>query len=452
MHRIEGLRLHGVGPFKDLELKFPKKPEGSTKATLHLFTGQNGTGKTTLLYAIANMIDWQSGRGRLLTPRFAAADSYAQVLINNFDYYLTPQQATNEIPEFLPIERSVRHTMFVNHPWGCIYGREQEHSDFQNISNEAQSRAGYNPQNTLPGVNFSWALFGYSGARILGYSPLSGIQEITTSPFQGALFAVKKEPNQLVQWIANLESKSALYRQKGDSEKADRILRTLRTIEKAVSDITEKSVRFSMDIDPLIVFFEVDDVQLTFELLPEGLKSILSWMADLLMRLDRIPWEGDASILERSFFLFLDEVDVHLHPAWQRKILAVTQKLFPNATIFATTHSPFVVGSVDEGTIYRFDLDKKGLAYLSGTHQALPGRSVELILEEVFGISDQFDDATEMELSRLRELRETVLQSKGGEGYDEWESLLDRLDMMGVEVAAIAARERRQMVRLLERT
>ena len=85
-------------------------------------------------------------------------------------------------------------------------------------------------------------------------------------------------------------------------------------------------------------------------LLPDGLKSIVSRIADLLMRLDRIPWVDDTPPMKRPFLL-LDEVDIHLHPSWQRKVLPIVQRMFPNAQIIASTHSPFVVASADDARI-----------------------------------------------------------------------------------------------------
>lgn len=62
-----------------------------------------------------------------------------------------------------------------------------------------------------------------------------------------------------------------------------------------------------------------------FDVLPDGLKSIISWVADLLMRMDRIEWVDDRDVFEREFILLLDEVDIHLHPSWQRKILSLSK-------------------------------------------------------------------------------------------------------------------------------
>jgi hypothetical protein len=44
------------------------------------------------------------------------------------------------------------------------------------------------------------------------------------------------------------------------------------------------------------------------------------------MRLDRIPWHNNTPVLQRQFLLLLDEIDIHLHPAWQRKVLPLVQR------------------------------------------------------------------------------------------------------------------------------
>ena len=71
------------------------------------------------------------------------------------------------------------------------------------------------------------------------------------------------------------------------------------------------------------------------------------------MRLDAIPWENKSiPITEQKIFLFLDEIEVHLHPTWQYKILGIINNLLPNAQIFISTHSPFIINSIDNAKIY----------------------------------------------------------------------------------------------------
>lgn len=52
------------------------------------------------------------------------------------------------------------------------------------------------------------------------------------------------------------------------------------------------------------------------------------------------PMEGEGIVL-------IDEIELHMHPSWQRRILGVLKQLFPNVQFIITTHSPQVLGSVD---------------------------------------------------------------------------------------------------------
>ena len=74
MFRIEAIELHGIGPFQELTLEFPEKKQGSDLAELHVLTGQNGTGKTTILYALAATMDLR--RQELLASRWRDATSW----------------------------------------------------------------------------------------------------------------------------------------------------------------------------------------------------------------------------------------------------------------------------------------------------------------------------------------------------------------------------------------
>jgi len=86
------------------------------------------------------------------------------------------------------------------------------------------------------------------------------------------------------------------------------------------------------------VTIKINNENLEIDILPDGLKSIISWITDLFIRMERIPWTDHNNILDKHFILLLDEIEIHLHPSWQRKILPVVQSLFKNAQIFIATH------------------------------------------------------------------------------------------------------------------
>jgi hypothetical protein len=183
-----------------------------------------------------------------------------------------------------------------------------------------------------------------------------------------------------------------------------------------------------------------------FDTLPDGLKSIISWVADLSLRLEAIPWQQqECDVFSHPIILLLDEVDIHLHPKWQRRILPAIQTLLPNAQIFVSTHSPFVVGSVEDAWVYRLPEAGQGNGIIEGV-QSGAGKSYRLILDEVFGIDDEFDIATEALFDEFYRLKDAFMKNHQGR-----ENLLDsanKLALRGEEAASIVSRELRQIARV----
>jgi predicted ATP-binding protein involved in virulence len=201
---------------------------------------------------------------------------------------------------------------------------------------------------------YSFVLFAYSGYRQVSNAQINGIQEINEHPLNGALqFQRASEPQILLQWIANTIAAEAIAVAQKEQEEAANRRKSIAMLEEAISSIIQKKIAFRLETKPYSVRIELEGERLDFNQLPDGLKSIISWLGDLLMRMDRLAWKDDTPALERNFILFLDEIEVHLHPDWQRKILPAIQFLFPNAQIFISTHSPFVVGSVDDAWVYK---------------------------------------------------------------------------------------------------
>ncbi len=80
--------------------------------------------------------------------------------------------------------------------------------------------------------------------------------------------------------------------------------------------------------------------------LSDGYKSTLSWVLDLTRRLcDAFPpdkFPDLESPLHAPGVVLVDEIDLHLHPRWQRKVVEMIRSTFPNIQFIVTTHSPFV--------------------------------------------------------------------------------------------------------------
>ena len=300
------------------------------------------------------------------------------------------------------------------------------------------------------GAPMSFAAFAYSGSRSVMEHSIATIEEPSDGPLAQSLsFDKTVDAKRLAQWLSATFAKRALARERANSEDVQRFGGSIERIEEAVSEVAGGAVRLGIDYKPRFrIIVERHGKVIDLDLLPDGLKSILSWVADLLMRLDRIPWHPETSPLERPFALLLDEIDIHLHPSWQRKILPLVQRLFPRAQVFLTTHSPFVVSSVSDAWVYPLDVDENGNATLLPPVESQAGTSFRAVVRGIFGVEEEFDEETEAGFAEFYALRERVLKGET-DRLSDLGALAARLATRGIEVRDIVGSEMSRITRRL---
>jgi hypothetical protein len=89
--------------------------------------------------------------------------------------------------------------------------------------------------------------------------------------------------------------------------------------------------------------------------LSDGYQSMLAWIADLL---GHAFLEGDANVQASTLrgIVLLDEIDLHLHPSWQRRLVPLLKQVFPQLQFIVTTHSPLVLAGFEQDEIVRLRL------------------------------------------------------------------------------------------------
>lgn len=119
------------------------------------------------------------------------------------------------------------------------------------------------------------------------------------------------------------------------------------------------------------------------EQLSDGEKNLIALVGDIARRLSianpnsKEPLKGDGIIL-------IDEVDLHLHPSWQRLIIPKLTYLFPNCQFFITTHSPQVLGHVKPDNIFLLNNKDNVLTYSKPEESY--GKNTDRILEDILGV------------------------------------------------------------------
>ena len=133
----------------------------------------------------------------------------------------------------------------------------------------------------------------------------------------------------------------------------DRQLECVRSVIcEMLEDITEIKVKRS----PVRMVAVKNGVEYRIEQLSDGEKCTLALLGDLARRI-AIANPMRENPLEGEGVVMIDEIDLHMHPSWQRKILGLLKKKFPNIQFLITTHSPQVIGEVDSSyNLYRLTM------------------------------------------------------------------------------------------------
>ena len=162
--------------------------------------------------------------------------------------------------------------------------------------------------------------------------------------------------------------------------------------------------------------------------LSDGERGVLALVLDIARRLSQANPSLDDPLTEGHAIVLIDEIDLHLHPKWQRQIVHNLTKTFPQCQFIATTHSPQVIGEVPHE---RIQIMAGGEVY-SPTHSF--GVDSSRVLEEIM---DADPRATEVE-----QLLTAVSQEVGKQRYDNARELLaqlvDRLGESDPEVTRIS--------------
>lgn len=134
-----------------------------------------------------------------------------------------------------------------------------------------------------------------------------------------------------------------------------------------------------------------------FTQLSDGYSAAIRIVADLLMRMDQNWLMNNKTLtLDTEGIVLIDEVETHLHLELQRNILPFLTKMFPRVQFIVTTHSPFVVNSLDNTVIY--DLENHTMVKNGLTNVTYSG-----IVEGYFR-ADELSEVLRSKFERYKEL------------------------------------------------
>jgi AAA domain, putative AbiEii toxin, Type IV TA system len=387
---LENVRAFGIS--QSLEL-FDK--DGNI-SRWNLILGENGVGKTTLLHALAVMRPFpasveKSGDAGTPTLSTARISEYENEEIMHFvrrggpgKTTMTAMLETNE-GRTLTVGVEIRGTI-----------RELEKVEFQEVDYALRSEGPL--------------VIGYGAGRHVGHRNLAEVakRDATKSLFSDAIDLYDAE--ELMEKLAY----AAEIDPEGEHGAHTRRFARLKNVVAALlPDLKAESIEFRgprisvLDPDQSGVHVRTPSGVTPLADLSLGYQTMFAWTVDLAWRLfNGFPDSPDP--LSESAIVLIDEVDLHLHPRWQRKLARHLLTHFPNVQFIATTHSPVTAQeTLSEGgnvAVVRWEHDEAHIL----NRPIPPGewRYDQLLASELFGFgSDRSQEAEGKLYERLALIR-----------------------------------------------
>ena len=196
-------------------------------------------------------------------------------------------------------------------------------------------------------------------------------------------YSIDENPrDNLVKYLLDLKMTQALSATNGKYEKATDIQRWFDNFEKLLQKIFENK-QLKLEFDEETFKFSIKEPKkeaYDFNSLSSGYAAILDIVVDLMIRMEKQT--------NRTFqydipgIVLIDEIETHLHLELQKKIMELLTTMFPNVQFIVSTHSPFILNSLENVVIY--DLEQKTLV---NSDTGLSNIPYDGIVEGYFGAS-----------------------------------------------------------------
>lgn len=169
-----------------------------------------------------------------------------------------------------------------------------------------------------------------------------------------------------------------------------------RALGQFMPEFTDLTVRRS----PLRMEVKKDGQRLTVNQLSDGEKCLMAMVGDLARRLALANPER-ANPLEGTGIVLIDEIDLHLHPQWQRLVVPKLREVFQNCQFLISTHSPHVITHVQPENLFMLHLTDTGL--IAERPSESYGKNVDRILEDLMDLQTTRPNVVNEALQRIYE-------------------------------------------------
>lgn len=400
---------------------------------MNVFAGKNGSGKTTLLEASCVILGAYLSAFKTYVPsRFgfniSPDDPHLKTQISEDKAVLT----TGGIPQY-PCEVSCK----------VVWEHHDNIIEFHKVLFKADGRTKFDGPNPMQPTVVEWEkkiaqashldeeqifplVLYLSSARLWNEKKSSSQSERVfsrTEAYTNCLNA-KHGTDLAFEYIRQLRS-VAIEENNGESYAAyDAILNAVNVAFQEELNADEQvifSTRYGKDI---VALKQKDGTVIPFTTLSDGYRNVIKIILDIATRMCILnPYLKGEALKKTPGVVVIDEIDLSLHPTWQKRIVGILKELFPKIQFICATHSPFIIQSLEADELITLDRDEKPSA------DEYSGESIEDIAEDIMGVEmPQYSDKKIKMFDAAQKFYEAL---KNGTSVDEIEAL--RQDLVRLE-------------------
>lgn len=199
---------------------------------------------------------------------------------------------------------------------------------------------------------------------------------------------------------------------------------SLEACRAAILSCIPDATKVWFDVQQDALLLETNGRIQSFSNLSDGFRNMLAMVADIAVRCATLnPHLGAHAALQTPGIVLIDEIDLHLHPRWQRRVVGDLLKAFPKVQFVATTHSPFIIQSLPP-------IDGVRLINLDAPahDQPFANQSLEDIAESVQDVEMPQRSQRWQSMLKAAEEYYAVLRDAKGKTPDDVARLKNRLD------------------------
>ncbi|UCG12454.1 MAG: AAA family ATPase [Deltaproteobacteria bacterium] len=366
---LKNIRIENLRCLVDAEVSFETEDGKVRKWTI--LVGDNGTGKSTVLQAVALLMAGSEG---------------LMDLLHDPDKWVRNGAESCRISGVLTAARGQERTI------ALTLRRGQSKRQLLHENAESLKRL----DDALEHTNRSYPTIGYGGSRHSSESSYGGIDAQLFHHFRAqasaTLFADHAQMIPVELWLMHLHSRRASA--------------GLKIMRHALEGLLPNVTFDKFDRDRHTLMFKTPEGLVPLGQLGAGYRSVIGFCGDLLYRITKISDDYNRP-LEARGLLLIDELGLHLHPVWQRTLVDFLTNKLPNFQLIVTTNSPLTAHQAGEGELYYLRREEPSGPPVLHHFEGAPNKLLlhQLILSPVFGVETANSHRVQCDRREFRKLR-----------------------------------------------